>query len=337
MKSSLRKPLQWFLLILCAGFIVQFFNRNREELLVVLEIRPTYVVSLLALCSVYLILHAYRYQVVLEKCSDRQISFGSWFRLFILGRFLNSIFPQAGNVYRSVRLKENYGVTYTRYISACFSLVWMATCFNLLLTLGVIMLANPGLRVGSLPAKQLVLVSAVLFGALPPLVGALLRVLPERGYLSWLRAKLTEVLQVSVRNLRDGWYMARIIVAGVLVFGQACLIIYMCFQSMGIGVGAAEAVLFYSLLQLSTYVNFTPGNIGVQEIVLGLLAEAMEIGMGAGMLVSGLLRAVNYMLLLILGAAMGGLGLVRQSEHYTSRDGRDPRPEVEFERGAGLE
>ena len=331
-----RKALQWLLLLLCMGFIVHFFCTNQKVLSVLLEIRPAQLVALIVFHFVYLALHGYRYKLVLEKCSERLIGFRPWFRLYILGRFANVVIPQAGNVYRSVRLKEDYGVTYTRYISAFFSLAWMSTCFNLLVALSVVRLVNPSLRVGPLPATQLLLGLAVLFAGIPILLEVLFRIVTvHTPYLAWLHAKLGEVLRVSVRNLREGGYTAGVFLVGFVMSAQACVIFYLCFHAIGIRVGPAEVVLFYVLLQLTTYLALTPGNLGVQEIVFGILGEQLQIGMGEGMLVSVLLRVLGYIALFALALPMGGLGLVRQAKRYRMRD--RTTPDVEFERGGGLE
>lgn len=322
MRKKLINLLQWATVAGCTVFIVRFFYRNSEELRSLVNIRPAQIVVMILSYSVYFVSHAYRYKIVLEKCSGCTIGFSQWFRISMLGRFLNTVIPQMGNLYRAVRLKEEYHVSYTRYVSSFFSFAWLDTSSNLLVGLAVIGLLSPGLRIGPLPATHLVLGLAGGVVLLPIILEVVFRSITVRGrFLTWLHAKLAEVLRVSVQNLHDGGYMARVFLVGLLVLAQACVIFYVCFHSIGIRVGAAEVVLFYVLLKLSMNVSLTPSNIGVQEIAFGILGEQTQIGMGQGMLVSAVMRVVGGVALCCFALPMGGLSVLRGRERYRVRSG----------------
>ncbi len=318
MRGRLQRVARWLLLLLCVGFIIYFFNANREGLSLLLNIRPGEVIALLAMQLVYLVLHSYRQKGVLEKCSGTRIRFRAWFRIFILGRFLNVMVPQSGNIYRSVRLKEEHGVSYTRYVSAYVSSAWMGSCLSLLLAAAAIGLLRPQLRLGSIPALYMVLGLGALFGSTPFLAERVARTIGSvPRYLSWLHGKLSELLQVAIENLRDPGYMGRFCLVTLLMFTQACLVFYLCFSALGIEVGVAEVALFNVLWRLSTYVNLTPGgNVGLLEIAFGLLGEQIQLGMGVGILFSLVQRAVSQITLFSLALMMGGPGLLRQVGVY---------------------
>lgn len=318
MRSRVQRAARWLLLLLCVGFIIYFFNANREGLSLLLNIRPGEVIALLAMQLVYLLLLSYRQKGVLEKCSGIRIGFRAWFRIFILGRFLNAMMPQSGNVYRSMRLKGEYAVSYTRYVSAYVSSAWMGACLSLLLAAAIIGLLRPQLRLGPIPALYLVLGLGALFGSTPFLVERVVRTIGAGPRsLSWMHGKLSELLQVALENLHDSGYMARFCVATLLIFTQACLVFYLCFSALGIEVGVPEVALFNVLVRLSTYVSLTPGgNIGLLEIAIGLLGEQILLGMGVGILFSLVQRAVSQITLFCLALTMGGPGLLRQVGVY---------------------
>jgi hypothetical protein len=69
--------------------------------------------------------------------------------------------------------------------------------------------------------------------------------------------------------------------------------------------------VFYALFKLSFYINLTPGNLGVQEVVWGKLSELMGIGMAQGVLVSAFVRVVSTGVILVLGIALGGWDMLR--------------------------
>lgn len=315
----LRRIASWLVLLLCLGFIVYFFATDQDGVRLILEIEGPPIAGLLLIHLTYLVVYSYRLQIVLRKCSGRDIRFWPWFEICILGQFLNAMAPQLGNVYRGVRLKKEHQVTYTRYISGFFSFAWMGTWANFVIAVVVIAVMSPDLQIGPIRAVYPVLGLVVLFGAGPVLLEAWLsnwRV--EVRALSWIHEKLSEMLRISVQNLRDRTYLAKFFLLGLVLLGQACAVFYLCFYSLGVPVQPAEVILFYVLLQLSTYVNVTPGNLGVQEIVFGVLADQMGIGMGEGILVSVLLRVTGYIALFAVALALGGLGVLRQAGRYRS-------------------
>ena len=188
-QSNVKKTIRWLLLILCAVYIVYFFRANRELLGLLTELRLGFVGALFVSSLFYFVLHGYRYLIVLEKCSDRSIAIRAWSRLFIFGQVLNTVAPQLGNVYRSVHLKRDYGVTYTRFVSVLVSIAWMSMCFNLLMAFLVIELVDSGMRVGPIPATYLVL--GLAFGLVAGPIGIKIffhRVTVKARYLSWLLA-----------------------------------------------------------------------------------------------------------------------------------------------------
>ena len=320
--ARIRRVLSWILLLLSVGFIIHFFGTHRENLETLLEIEVLPLIVLLTLNFFYLIVHGYCFQLVLEKCYGRKIGFHAWFNIYVLGRFLNLIIPQLGNVYRSVRLKQEHQVTFTRYVSGYFSFAWMGTWVNLAIALAVIAVMSPDLQIGPVSAIYPVLGLVVLFGAGPIVLDAWLsswRV--ENRALSWVHEKIAEMLRVSVQNLRDRRYLTKFFMLGLVLLGQVCVAFYFCFAALGVTVDPAAVVLFYVLLQLATFVNLTPGNLGVQEIAFGVLAEQMGIGMGEGMLVSVLLRVTGLIALFAVAIPMGGLGVMRQAGRYRSEAG----------------
>ncbi len=312
MTVLLRRLLSWLAVALSGAYIAYFFSANGDDLRLLLSIRPEHVVALILLQVLYLLLHGYRYRIVLEQCSDRSIAYWPWFRLFVLGRFLNTVLPQSGNLYRGLLLKDVWGVTYTRYVTAFFSFAWMGNCLNLLIALAMVALVDPGLRVGVVPAGLLVASLLLALAGLPVLLDRFSRGVRIRArYVSWIHDKVSEVLRVSVGNLRDARYLRRMLGFGLLAFAAACTIFGACFHGLGISVGFAEMALFYVILQISTHVHVTPGNLGVQELGFGILGEQMGIGMGEGMLVSALLRVSGYLALFALAVPMGGVRLLR--------------------------
>jgi len=310
---KLKRALQYIILLGSVVYITIFFWKSRGDIELIFVLDPLYLVSIIVIFCFYLILHGYRYQIIIEKCSGIKISSLEWFKLFILGRFLNKFIPQSGNAYRSYYLKESYNIPYTRYLSSLFSFAWMDTIFNLVVALFVIMIAKPNLALFGFKIKYSLIIFIGSICVLPILLDIILRYIKIKiRYLSWVHSKISEVLSVTLKNISDGKYILKIFSLGGIIFFLMVFFYYLVFLSFDVHIELPELVLFYALYKLNTHFNITPGNLGIRELFYGFLSEQLGIGMAQGIMVSALLRIINYSLLFVLGISFGGTTLLRQ-------------------------
>ena len=256
--------------------------------------------------------------MILEKCSDRKLRFFYWFRLYILGRFLNTVISQAGNFYRSFRLKHDCGISYTSYIGSFTSFAWMDTFINFFIAAIAIAVVDADFKLGPfLVWKMLLFLSLALF-AIPIALELFFRKISfTNKRMKWIHSKLDEVLTVSVNNIRDPLFMLKVILLGLAVFIRTCLAFYIYFSIFDVHVTIPLLVVFCALSKLSTFFILTPGNLGVQEIAYGFLSKQMGIGMAQGILVSAFIRVIGTCVIITLGLIFGGIDLLRHRRDYS--------------------
>jgi uncharacterized membrane protein YbhN (UPF0104 family) len=258
-------------------------------------------------------------RTILEKCSGSKLPFFGWFKIFILSTFLNMVFPQTGNVYRGLQLKSDYNISYTRYISSYISFAWMDLWINLIIATAIILLLKSDLYIGPLIAWKVLLVVIIVVIAVPILIEILWhKIKLNNARLSWIHSKLSEVLAVSVSNITDTAYLAKIILINIVILACITGLLHFCFLILGIRLNIPTVVMFYVLLKIGNYVNITPGNLGVQELAYGFLGTQMGIGMAQGVLVSGCMRIVGTSVLVSLALIFGGFDLLRHRKDYTN-------------------
>lgn len=318
--KKLKKILRFFIVAVCAAYLIRFFMQNRDSLSIAFKLDYRLILGIIGLQLLYYLLQSCRFQIVIEKCSDRKIPFFPWLKLFVLGRFLNTIFSQTGNVYRSVRLKKDYGISYTRYIGAFASIAWLDTCMNLVIAVVVIAIANPGFVIGKLTAWKILTVLSAVCIAAPIGSEILLRKLKfKNSRLLWIRSKLHEVLTISIRNLRDPVFLLKFFAIGMVIFARTCIIFHLYFRVFDIHVGLPALAVFYALFKLSFFIVLTPGNLGVQEVAWGFLSEQMGFGMAEGVLVSAFIRAIGTAVICTLGIVFGGADLIKHRKKYRNQ------------------
>jgi len=313
-----KKALRWVLGLACVAYIIVFLHQNRGDLEIVLKLRPLALVAVAALFCVHLALYSCRFQVVFEKCTGVAVPFLKWFRLIIIGRFLNSLVPQMGNVYRSVRLKEDHGVPYTSYATGLFSFIWLDVCLNFVFALVIVATTAPHMRIGGVGAASLLALMLALAVIVPAALALLFRLTkPRTRYLSWAHSKVSEVFSVSLAALRDRAYVLKVLLLSVALFASMNTILYMGFLSFGIRASLPALALFYALYKLSVYFVVTPGNVGLRELVYGLLSREMDIGMAEGIIVAAMLRIVAHLVLIGLALLLGSAAVIRHRHLYT--------------------
>ncbi len=308
---------RWTIAIICLAYIVNFFCKNTEELKKLSLFQPVILVYIIALQLIFHMLNGMKFKIVLEKCSSKKVKFLPWMKIFMLGRFLNTVIPQSGNIYRGITLKRQFDVSYTRYISGYSSFAWMEVFINLFIAALSILLINPGFKIGPVSAWKILIILGLISIALPILIELIFnKITLKNQYLNWVHSKLAEVITVSVSNLKDPVYMLKINLFTVIMFARTCLVFYLYFKIFKLDVGLSALLVFCSLFKISAFVIITPSNIGIQELAYGFLSEQMEIGAAQGMLVSGLIRLIAVPVILILGIALGGMDLIRKRKDY---------------------
>lgn len=310
-----RKILRWALALACTAYIIRFFIKNTDDFKLLGKLHPGTILAIAALAVLGHVIFCFRFQMVLKKCSGTSVPFFHWFKIVILGRFLTLLAPQAGNIYRSIALKKHYRIPHTRYASSFFSFVWMDACVNLILAILIVVIVQPNLSIGRFRAIHLLTGTFVLILLAPILTEVILRLVKfQNSRLSWLHGRLSEMFSVSVANLRDGVFMLKFLLMGMVAFVDTIAIFFLCFRAMDMPINLPALALFYVVLRLSTFIIITPGNLGVREIAYGIISEQMKFGMAQGILISIIIRIIGTTVIIVLGIIFGGIGLLRHRD-----------------------
>lgn len=326
-RAWVRRSWPWALFVAAVGGTAVLIARRGEDLSVLRAVDPVAIAVLVGLQIVYLVVQSGRFHVVLARLADRPVGFWPWLQLFVLGRFLNLFVPQAGNVYRAVELRRRFDVGYTRFAAAFVNAPWLAMVLNFALGAAVVAIAQGEARVAGWPLSWLLALAAVATAAAPFALALLLPLVPRRlRVLDWLHGRLEEMLRVTVASLRDRAYLARVTAWTVAAFVQASAMLYLALGALGVEVSVADAVAFYVLLQLATYVAVTPGNLGLQELAFGVLAVGLGSAAVDGVVVSGLVRVTGVVALVAAALPLGGVQALRAGRETAPSAPRPQEP-----------
>ena len=66
------------------------------------------------------------------------------------------------------------------------------------------------------------------------------------------------------------------------------------FNAIGINIAFYQCLLFTVVLIVSRMFNIVPANIGISEVICGSISKAVDISFGSGIIISGIIRIINY-------------------------------------------
>jgi len=301
------------ILVAAIGLLVWFVGRDLDSLDALRTISPVAVVVILVLQGLYLIPESYRQQVVVESAGRARIPAPAWFRIFVIGRFLNSLIPQSGNVYRALRLKTDYGVGYVDYVGSMVLFLMMSVSLNLGLA-SLLIAIDPSDSVGdSIVTPWVLLTLAVVVVAVPLLVWWILeRVeISDTAWIAPLRI-LRDLMNSAIGALRQPGLLVRFVGAWLVTLAVVVALYGVVLSSVGASVGIGETVAMYALVQATSFAVITPGNLGIQELGFTGLAALFGVPLAQGAAAAAIIRASGWIALVIPALILGG----RDIFHY---------------------
>lgn len=295
------------------GVTVWIAVRNPDNLTALVEAEPTAIALLVLLQLLLLLSTAVTHRFVVHEVSGVKVALGPWTTLFITARFLSNVAPQAGNAYRAARLRTEWGVSLTHYVSAFLAFMWLLTTYNFVLAVGVVAIFQPWLRIAGLPAVLLLSVGSVGLAVGPLAARALWRTVPAlKGRLGWVRERLQLLLDAFVEAFAHPGTIARGLVLTTMQTALATAVTWSAFRALEHRLSLSEVLVFYVIIQLGSFIQVTPGNIGVQELAFGVLATEYNVPAAAGIIVSALIRVTGLVALFLLAVPMGGIKVARR-------------------------
>ncbi len=309
----LKKPASWLFGAMLLGLAVRLLAKNPEPLRQLVALPGWMAGVLLPLALLNFVFLAWRMALAVGLSTTVEVPARTWLRVVVLGQFLNLMVPQLGNLYRGVTLKRDHGVSYTAYATGLITFVWLDTTFGFGLCVLVLAVLEPGLRLGSIPVLPALSVLILVLLSAPIVAAKLLSVMPlGSGRLARVRTRANALLLTAGSCLRNPSFLLKFMTVCALVMADQSLILWFCFQVVGLVIDPETAVLFQALVKLSNQVVITPGNLGLTELAFGVLGSAahggsMEYGIAAALV----FRMLFTSIVIVAGVMLGGVGLLR--------------------------
>ena len=310
---KLKKTIKLFLSVILLAYIAYYIANNTDEFLKLKDIKwhqilQMYVVTCLLLCVI-----GVRLLNIMRVYGLKQISFIEWVRIYMLARFFNYFVPQAGSIYRAVKLKEEYGFTYLKYLTSFLAFTWMDAITILLTVSMMLFVFEKTFIVAGIPAYLLSLASLLLVIFIPITFSLLAKgMFNEQSALSKTLYKFSSFIDV----MNSPVLILKQLALSILSFLLYVYLLYICSISISVEIPISMLVIFSAIIKLSTYIVITPGNIGINELALGYLSIGSNLEFGDGIMISGISRLIIYISTITLGCIFGGIPMVKELFSY---------------------
>jgi uncharacterized membrane protein YbhN (UPF0104 family) len=293
------------------GLLVWFVGRDLDSLDALRTISPIAIVAILVLQGLYLLPESYRQQVVVESAGKTRLPVAGWFRIFVIGRFLNSLIPQSGNVYRALRLKADFGIGYVDYVGSMVLFLVMSVSLNLGLASLLIAIDPSESVTNTIAAPWMLLTLAVIVVAVPLLLWWVLGQfqMPDRPWVAPFRV-LRDLMRSAVDAIRGPGLLVRFIVAWLVTLVVVVALYGIVLSTVGASIGLGEIVALYALVQATSFVVITPGNLGIQELGFTGLAALFGVPLAQGAAAAAIIRASGWVALAIPALILGSQDVV---------------------------
>ena len=281
---------------------------SREDLLLFFNLQFYNVLSLYLIYLLQFLISTIPFLLIIHRYRERAIPIIEWFKIMFVSRMANNLVSKSGSVYKAYILKNSFDFTYTHYFHVATMYSWLKVFMNLVLVSLCLLLFMPELKFGDYSALLIMgLLSIVVFLSPFAIDRVFYFLKPKTGFMLTIYNKVARIIMALIENAKDITFMSKLISLILMQFGLYVVLFKILFTGINIDIGYAELSLFIAIQQVSVLLFITPGNIGVRELLYGVVGGAIGIGVAEGVVVSALLRVVTYLVIFPFGLAFGGI------------------------------
>jgi len=298
--------LQLVAIVIFALMIVYFMGKYASDISSLQHLSPQDILLIAAWLFVSYTAYACAVYVVLVALGLKRLGPFGWLRIYFASRLANIFVTQGGNVFRLVILKKKFNFSYTNSIGVTVFLIWINALIALFAAL--LILTGRGIKseaeFTSLLGWSMLAVLVLMLG--PLLIVWLIQYFRKSSiWLSPVLRPFRDIAEFFASTVKNFSLLSQITSLSVAHFFFFVGVNYFCFRAIGQSVGIAAVCLYTTAFVLTRYINIVPGNLGVSELVGGLVSEQMGIGFGNGVLVVGIIRFVEIMIIVLFGVICG--------------------------------
>ena len=304
MKERKTNSIKWLIFAILLYVIGDYILDHTAEFTFFLTIDWFSIAPIILVILVSTLLNALLYLLFVREVNE-SITFREIIQILVIARLMNKFIPQSGLIYRARILKKNNAISYGEFFTSFASFKLLELLATIIFAVLIVSVYQPGLKVAGYPLLPVMLGmgSILIVGTYGgrKLMVRIKHINEERNTI-WQHygRRVLDVLSNTFTLV----HKPRLFVATLVIMGMKVLLsmlnLFLCFNMLGTMPSISELAVFVAMGSISTIIVVTPGNLGFKEMLYGLLAEGMGIGMAQGLSVTLIQRLASYIALTIL-------------------------------------
>ena len=305
----IRKSLQWSVSVAIVGYVAWFIVDQRHVFSQSFAGTPRHAVLLgMGVLATWMV-NSLQTLLPLRELGVR-VGFWENLLLSVAAGFGNYLPMRAGTLLRMQYIKSVHGMAYLRYGGVLgarsLMLLWVAGAVGLSGALAMTLSRHP------VPQQVFFLFGGILAAGVAPFVIPLRLLLPSRGLIGRVGAELSAGIRLVRQNRRmTAWYVGLVVVQ----FGILTARLAVAFDAIQQRPSAWIYCFLSPVATILSFINITPGNLGLREWAVGLLSAGMGIDYTAGIFAASVDRAVLVAMTFSAGALAMALVSMRLGRH----------------------
>lgn len=316
------RHLSLIILLVVLAALTWYGVSHRNEFARLATVRPLETASLPVLWIFLFVVSGLMRKTLLRHLGV-DLSTKEWFGLGVAKNLMNLFTPfKGGAAVEAVYLKRRYGFSISLF--ATFLVASEVIFLTVAAILGLVVSA--GLHLSYHAADiRIVAFFAIAFG-----LGLIFLILPPS-----VRPQHRNRFLSAISRALSGWRSVRSngpLVFRVAMLGVASIAIhatrtYLAYRAISIHVDFLPILLLAIIVQFTTLVKITPGNLGIIEGAIAATSSILGIGFEEGLAAAGIIRVSSLLMLLTLGPAFSySLGREMEHDNDPSRGTEPVRP-----------
>lgn len=276
-------------IMLAAIFSIWFIlQKNSSSLELIKSITLEGIAALVVLNIILLFIYSYtQHRILLLRFQINQ-TFNEWFGLAFIAAFYNQVLPiKGGSIIRSAYLKTKYRLTFKGFASS-FVVQAMYTVMVCLVFLAVaLMFVEEGTLVSDYKyaiVALVILMTVFMVAAEKKIVALIARI---------------KNIEANIDNIASSFASISLII--LVYLGFRGLTFYVVFQSIGYDVLFLYCLIVAAIVMVSNFVSLLPGNLGVKELLIGLVMNVLGNDLSVSVM-AALLDRMATLVVVMVGA-----------------------------------
>ncbi len=290
------------------SYLAYYVVNNIDEFLRLGNITFHQLIQMYIISCLTIIVISTRMLLLLREYGLSKISYIEWTRIYILARFFNKVVPQAGNIYRAFKLKQDYNFSYSKYLTTFVVFILLDVVIILLISTIVLFIFESSLLVRGIPVFIVPLSAFVFIISVPIFISLIAKIkINESSRLF----KIFREYNAIISALSSHHLIINQITLSMSSFVLYIYLFYICSISISVDIPISMLIIFSAIIKLSTYIVITPGNIGIKEMALGYLSTTINLDFGVGIMISGISNVIIYIATITMGCFFGGIPMIK--------------------------